>query len=170
MDGVGEAVAATLLGVSLLLLRPCCYEVLLTPWWSSEVSSTRSTCRRLSAQLIAGRWCILCWVCGWSLTVLVSSSSPTSSSSCGGVRSGVWWCFRRHVARSDSFNDNGFVSGKLLYRFVNLQISDGAMSSSGEAVIYLARIWWLLRWCRRRGTDVGLSHRFILSFHIFSVL
>ena len=35
---------------------------------------TRSTRRLLFAHVIAGRWCILCWFCGWRLTVLVSSS------------------------------------------------------------------------------------------------
>jgi hypothetical protein len=38
---------------------------------------------------------------------------------------------------SDFFNDNGFISGKLLWRSKKLLISDGAMSSSGGAVICL---------------------------------
>ena len=40
------------------------------------------------------------------------------------------------LPRSDSFNGNGFASGKLLWRFVKLLISDGAASSSGEEVIH----------------------------------
>jgi hypothetical protein len=41
------------------------------------------------------------------------------------------------LPRFDSFNDKGFASGKLLWRFENLMISDEAMSSSGDVVICL---------------------------------
>jgi hypothetical protein len=41
------------------------------------------------------------------------------------------------LPRSDSFNDNGFASGKLLWRSEKLLISDGAASSSGVVVICL---------------------------------
>ena len=44
------------------------------------------------------------------------------------------------LPRSDSFNDNGFASGKLFWRSVKLLISDGAASSSGEEVICLASL------------------------------
>ena len=42
-------------------------------WWSREVGSSRSTYKLLSVQVTAGRWCILCWVYGWRVTVLVPS-------------------------------------------------------------------------------------------------
>ena len=51
------------------------------------------------------------------------------------------------MPRSDSFNGNGFASGKLLWRSEKLQISDGAASSSGVVVICLPPLWWSLRWC-----------------------
>ena len=41
------------------------------------------------------------------------------------------------LPRSDSFNGNGFASGKRLWRSVKLLISDGATSSSGVEVICL---------------------------------
>ena len=46
---------------------------------------------------------------------------------------------------SDSFNDNGLFYGKLLWRSEKLMISDGAASSSGEEVICLFFLGWLLR-------------------------
>jgi hypothetical protein len=54
------------------------------------------------------------------------------------------------LLRSDSFNGNGFASGKLLWRSEKLLISDGAASSSGDVVICLPPLWQSLRWCRRR--------------------
>jgi hypothetical protein len=39
------------------------------------------------------------------------------------------------------FNDNGFASGKLLWRSEKLLISDGAASSSGIVVICLPSLW-----------------------------
>jgi hypothetical protein len=59
------------------------------------------------------------------------------------------------LLRSDSFNDNDFVSGKLLWRSEKLLISDGATSSSGDVVICLPSLWRWLRWCRRRKIDTG---------------
>ena len=44
------------------------------------------------------------------------------------------------LLRYDSFNDNGFASDKLLWRYVKLQMSDGAASSSGEEVICLSSL------------------------------
>ena len=67
------------------------------------------------------------------------------------------------LPRSDSFNGYGFASGKLLWRSPKLLINDGAASSLGEEVICLLTLWWPLRWCRRRGTDVGILHRIFLS-------
>jgi hypothetical protein len=69
----------------------------------------------------------------------------------------------------DSFNDNGFASGKLLWRSEKLLISDGAASSSGVVVICLPSLWRSLWWCRRRRIDAGFLHRFILSFQFCKV-
>ena len=41
------------------------------------------------------------------------------------------------LPRSDSFNGNGFASGKILWSSVKLLISNAAASSSGEEVICL---------------------------------
>ena len=73
------------------------------------------------------------------------------------------------LPRSDSFNDNGFASGKRLWRSVKLLISDGAASSLGEEVTCLPSLWWLLQWCRRREIGAGFLHRFILSFQVCKV-
>ena len=73
------------------------------------------------------------------------------------------------LPRSDSFNGNGFASGKLLWRSVKLLISDGAASSLGEEVICLFTLWWLLRWCRRKRAGAGILHRIILSFQSCNV-
>ena len=67
------------------------------------------------------------------------------------------------LPRSDSFNGNGLSYGKLLWRSEKLMISDGAASSSGEEVICLFFLRWLLRWCQRKWIGVGLSRSFILS-------
>jgi hypothetical protein len=74
------------------------------------------------------------------------------------------------LPRSDSFNDNGFASGKLLWRSEKLLISDGAASSSGVVVICLPSLWRSLWWCRRRRRiDACFLHRFILSFQFCKV-
>jgi hypothetical protein len=73
------------------------------------------------------------------------------------------------LPRSDSFNDNGFAFGKLLWRSEKLLISDGAASSSGVVVICLPSLWRSLWWCRRRRIDAGFLHRFILSFQFCKV-
>ena len=49
------------------------------------------------------------------------------------------------MPRSDSFNDNGFASGKLIWSSVKLLISDGAASSSCVEVICVLFFWWSLR-------------------------
>jgi hypothetical protein len=49
----------------------------------------------LSAYVIDGRWCILCWVCGWRPAVLISS---TDTVVVGGISSGVRSRVRGHVA------------------------------------------------------------------------
>jgi hypothetical protein len=68
------------------------------------------------------------------------------------------------LPRSDSFNDNGFASDKILWRSEKLLISDGAASSSGVVVICLPSLWRSLWWCRRRRIDANFLYRFILSF------
>jgi hypothetical protein len=52
-----------------------------------------------------GRWCIICWVCGWRVSVLEFDHVSEDM-----------------LHRSDSFNSNDFAS-------------DGATSSSGDVVI-----------------------------------
>jgi hypothetical protein len=89
------------------------------------------------------------------------------------VRSGflLRWCHAgvpefddvsRVLPQSDSFNGNGFAFGKLLWRSAKLMIA-GAASSSGEEVICLLFLEWLLRWCRRQVTGIGFFLRGFLS-------
>ena len=71
---------------------------------------------------------------------------------------------------SDSFNGNGFTFGEPPWRSAKLNISDGAASSSGEEVIRHSFLRWLLRWCRRQVTDVGVKLRDVrLSFQFCHV-
>jgi hypothetical protein len=72
------------------------------------------------------------------------------------------------LPRSDSFNDNGFAFGKLLWRSKKLLISDGAASSSGDVVICLPSLSRSRRWCRRK-IGAGFLHRFILSFQFYKI-
>jgi hypothetical protein len=138
-----------------------------TSWWSREDVLSRSTCRRLSAYVTDGRWCILCWVCGWRPAILISSPDAVVV---GGVSVLEFDRVSEDMLpRSDSFNDNGFASGKLLWRSEKLLISDGAASSSGVVVICLPSLWCSLWWCRRRRIDAGFLHRFILSFQFCKV-
>jgi hypothetical protein len=65
---------------------------------------------------------------------------------------------------SDSFNGNGFVFGKLLWRSAKLLISDGAVVSLAEEVICPLFPGWPLRWCQWRLTGVGFcSYGFLYS-------
>ena len=74
------------------------------------------------------------------------------------------------LPRPDSFNGKGFTFGEPPWRSVKLHISDGAASSSGEEVICHSFLWWLLRWCRRQVTDVGVKLRdVLLSFQFYHV-
>ena len=130
-----------------------------TSQWSREVLSSGSTRRRFPTHVTTGRMCILCWVGGWRLTALVSFSFRRSRA---GVVSGD------ALPRSHSFNRNGFASHNLLWRYVQLQISDGATSSSGEEVICLIFLdgeGHALIFC------IGLSHLFspILSVFMWPV-
>ena len=61
------------------------------------------------------------------------------------------------VHGSDSFNGNGFASGKLLWRSVKLLINDEAVLSSGEEVICLLFL-------SGEGHTLVFLHRIILSF------
>jgi hypothetical protein len=72
------------------------------------------------------------------------------------------------LSRSDSFNNNGFVYGKLLWGSKKLLISDGAVSSSGDVVTCLPLLWRSLRWCLRRRIGTGFFCIGLSS--IFSVL
>ena len=74
------------------------------------------------------------------------------------------------LPRSDSVNGKGFTFGEPPWRFGKLHISDGAASSSGEVVIRHSFLWWLLWWCRRQVTSVGVKLRdVLLSFQFCHV-
>ena len=74
------------------------------------------------------------------------------------------------LPRSDSFTDNGFVFGEPPWRSAKLHISDGAALSLGEEVIRHSFLWWLLWWCRRQVTGVGVKFRdVLLSFQFCHV-
>ena len=167
MDGVGEAAATTPSGVSLLLLCPRCCGVV-----SDVMVEQGGFVVQEYAQAV------VCASDSWKMEFLVLGLWSKAGSSDFLLRrsrhAGVSVLKFDGVSgdmlpRSDSFNGNGFASGKLLSRSVKLLISDGAASSSGEEVICLFFPWWLLRWCRKRWIGVGLSHRFILSFQICKI-
>ena len=61
------------------------------------------------------------------------------------------------LPRSGSFNSTGFAFGEAPWRSAKLHISDGAASSSGEEVIRHIFLWWLVWWCRRQVTGVGVK-------------
>ena len=74
------------------------------------------------------------------------------------------------LPRSDSFNGKGFTFGEPPWRSAKLHISDGAASSSGEVVIRHSFFRWLLWWCRRQVTGVGVKLRdVLLSFQFCHV-
>ena len=73
------------------------------------------------------------------------------------------------LPRSDSFNVNGFAL-LIHWSSAKLPISDGAASSSGVEVICHSFLWWLLWWCRRQVTGIGVKLRdVLLSFQFFHV-
>lgn len=74
------------------------------------------------------------------------------------------------LPRSDSFNGKDFTFDEPPWRSVKLHISDGAVSSSGEEVIRHSFLRWLLSWCRRQVTGVGVKLRdILLSFQFCHV-
>jgi hypothetical protein len=75
----------------------------------------------------------------------------SSSDVARGVSNLELYGMSRVLPRSDSFNGNGFAFGKLLWRSVKLQISDGAASTSGEELICPLFLRWLLLWCQGKG-------------------
>jgi hypothetical protein len=82
MDGVGEAAAATPLGVSLLLLCPRCCDVV-----SNVMVEQGGFVVQEYAQTVvyaSDSWKMehLVLVCGWRLTVLVSSSDVVVMRGC----------------------------------------------------------------------------------------
>ena len=167
MDGVGEAAAATPSGVSLLLLCPRCCGIV-----SDVMVEQGGFIVQKYAQTVvcaSDSWKMVHPVLG--LWLVADSSGFLLRRRC---RAGVSDLEFDGVSgdmlpRSDSFNGNGFASGKLLSRSVKLLISDGAASSSGEEVIYFLFLWWPLRWCRRKGTGAGILHRIILCFQSCNV-
>ena len=73
------------------------------------------------------------------------------------------------LPRSDSFNGNGFTSRELPL-IKSAVLSNGAVSSSGEEVIHHSFLRWLLSWCRRQVTGVGVKLRdVLLSFQFCHV-
>ena len=74
------------------------------------------------------------------------------------------------LPRSDSFSGNGFTFGEPPWRSAMLLFSDGAASSSGEEVTCYSFLWWLLWWCQRQVTGVGVKVRdVLLSFQFCPV-
>ena len=74
------------------------------------------------------------------------------------------------LPRSDLFNGKGFTFGEPPWRSAKLHISDGAASSSDEEVIRHSFLRWLLWWCRRQVTGVGVKLRdVLLSFQFCHV-
>ena len=111
---------------------------------------------RLSAQVIAERWCILCWVCGWRLTVLVSPSDVIVMRGCQ-----IW---------SSMACPGTCCPGMILSTTMFLPMSNYFLefckARVKRYVICPFSFWWLLRWCRSRETGVGFLHRLLLSFHL----
>ena len=90
--------------------------------------------------------------------------------SCGGVPDLEFDCVSGVLPRSDSFNGKGFTFGEPPWRSATLHISDGAASSSREEVIRHSFLRWLLWWCRRQVTGVGVKLRdVLLSFQFCHV-
>ena len=74
------------------------------------------------------------------------------------------------LPRSDSFNGKGFTFGEPPWRSAKLHISDGVALSSDEEVIGHPFLRWLLWWCRRQVTGVGVKLRdVLLSFQFCHV-
>ena len=167
MGDVGEAAAATSSGMSLLLLCPRCCGVVSDVMVEQEGFVIQEYVQTVVCA--SDSWKMVHPVLG--LWLVADSSGFLLRRRC---RAGVSDLEFDGVSgdmlpRSDSFNGNGFPSGKLLSRSVKLLISDGAASSSGEEVICFLFLWWSLRWCRRRGTGAGIMHRIILSFQYCNV-
>jgi hypothetical protein len=139
LDGVVEAEAAIPSGVSILLLCPRYYDV------GSDVMVEQEGC---VIQEYAQTFVCVCdrWKMVYHMLDLwmKAGSSDIIPRYCS--RGGVSVLEFDRVSedmlpRSDSFNDNGFASGKLLWRSKKLLISDGAASSLGVVVICLPSLW-----------------------------
>ena len=135
MDGVGEAAAATPSGVSLLLLCPRCYDVV-----SDVMAEKGGWIVQEYAQMIVDvgdSWKMVYPMLDLWLNADSSGSLFRRRSRAEVPVLKFDGVFGVVLPRSDFFNGNGLL------------ISDGAASSSGEEVICLASLWWLLRWCRK---------------------
>jgi hypothetical protein len=162
LDGVVEAEAAIPSCVSNLLLCPRYYGV------GSDVMVEQGGCivQKYAQTFVCiyDRWKMVYPMLGSWMEVGSSDFLPQHCSR-RGVSVLEFDCVSEDMlSRSDSFNDNGFASGKLLWRSEKLLISDVAASSSGVVVIRLPSLWCSLWWRRRRRIDAGFLHRFILSF------
>jgi hypothetical protein len=167
LDGVVEAEAAMPSGVFILLLCPRYYGV------GSDVMVEQGGCvvqeYAQTFVCVYDRWKMVYPMLGLWMEAGSSAIIPRHCSRGGISVLEFDRVSENMLPRSDSFNDNGFASGKLLWRSEKLLISDGAASSSGVVVIHLPSLWRSLWWCQRRRMDAGFLHRFILSFQFCKV-
>ena len=90
--------------------------------------------------------------------------------SCGGVPDLEFDGVSGVLPQSDLFNGKGFTFGGPPCMSAKLHINDGATSSPGEEVIHHSFLQWLLWWCRRQVTNVGVKLRdVLLSFQFCHV-
>ena len=119
--------------VCLLLFCPCCYDVV------SDVMVEQGGCVVQGYALHASdSWKMVYPILGLWLKADSSSFLLRRRSRAGVSVLGFDGVSGDMLPRSDSFNGNGFASGKLLWRSGKLEISDGVASSSGEEVVCLA--------------------------------
>jgi hypothetical protein len=153
LDGVVEAEAAIPSGVFILLLCPRYSDV------GSDVIVEQGGCviqeYAQTVVCVYGRWKMVYPRLGLWMEAGSSDFLPQRCSRVGVSVLEFDRVFEDMLPRSDSFNGNGFVSGKLLWRSEKLLISDGVASSLGDVVIYLLSLWRSLQWCRRWRIDVG---------------
>ena len=139
LDGVGEAVAVTPSGVSLLLLCPRCCGVV-----SDVTMEQGGLVVQEYAQTVvyAGdSWKMVHLVMGLWLKAVSSGFLLQRHRRMGVSDLEFDSVSGDMLLRSDSFIDNGLSYNKLLWRSEKLLINDGAASSSGEEMICLSFLW-----------------------------
>ena len=167
MDGVGEAAAVTPSGGSFLLLCPRCCGVVSDIMVKQGGFVVREYAQ--TAVCAVDSWKMVHHVLGlWleadSVGFLLRRCSRAGMPvlEFDGVSGDT-------LPRSDYFNGNGFAFGKLLWRSVKLQISDGAASSSGEKVICLLSLGGRFGGAEGEGQALVFVCRIILSFQYCNV-